>query len=271
MTSRYTDELFELSAQPAAAEQVLRLVADPRSSAADLARVVETDPALAARVIRLANSPYYGATRRVSSSQHAIVMLGFDTVRGLAVSAAFSLLGGRADAGPNGFWRHSVTTAVAASCVAKRVGAPVGDAFSVGLLHDIGAVILHRRNPDEFDGAMHAPTASRMVTAELVAFGATHAMVGAAALDAWGFPHPFVDAVAMHEHGVELAEHVVGRILRVAEAIAVEHAPMPGHPGPFDLDHLLGSVRLAGEDFDTIVEDVGEQLEQFADFLGAQA
>lgn len=271
MTSRYTDELFDLSAQPAAAEQVLRLVSSPHSSASDLARVVETDPALAARVMRLANSPYYGAARRVSSTQHAIVMLGNDSVRGLAVGAAFSVLDGRGDAGPDGFWRHSVTTAAAASTIAKLVGVSPADAFSVGLLHDIGAVLLHRRDPVKFADVLRAPTASRMVSAELASFGITHAHAGASALDAWGFPHPFVEAVGLHEHGVELADHAVGRILRVAEAIALEHVPMPGYPSAPDFDQLLKSVGLHDRDFDTITSDVDEQLERLADLLGIDA
>ena len=67
--SRYTQELLALSAQPAAAEQVLRIAGNSTAAAADIARVVETDPALAARVMRLANSPYYGAPRRVSRNK----------------------------------------------------------------------------------------------------------------------------------------------------------------------------------------------------------
>ena len=86
LVSRYTQELLTLPAQPAAAEQVLRIVSNRKAGAADLARVVETDPALAARVMRLANSPYYGSPRRVSSTRHATVMLGFDTVRAIAAS-----------------------------------------------------------------------------------------------------------------------------------------------------------------------------------------
>ena len=139
--SRYTQELLAFAAQPAAAEQVLRIVGNPMAGAADVARVVETDPALAARVMRLANSPYYGAPRRVSNTRHAIVMLGFDTVRGLAVSAACSLLDGRVEMGPDGFWRHAITTACAASVIARKVGVTGADAFSAGLLHDIGAVL----------------------------------------------------------------------------------------------------------------------------------
>jgi putative nucleotidyltransferase with HDIG domain len=269
--SRYTQELLALSTQPAAAEQVLRIVSNPRTGAADVARVVETDPALAARVMRLANSPFYGSPRRVSSTRHATVMLGFDTVRALAVSAACSLLDGRADLGPDGFWRHAITTASAASVIAGKVGLSTGDAFSAGLLHDLGAVLLHRRDAEAFEVATAAPTVSDQVAAELAAFGVTHADEGATALDAWGFPEPFVEAVAMHQHGVEQPKHALGRVLRAAEAVALEHSPMPGYPATPDVDRLLLAIRLRPDDFDSVTTEVDAQLERIADLLGVEA
>jgi len=268
---RYTQELLTLPAQPAAAEQVLRIVADSRSGVAEVARVVETDPALAARVMRLANSPLYGATGRVSSTRHATVMLGADTVRALAVSAACSLLDGRADHGPDGFWRHAITTAAAAAVVAARIGLSTADAFSVGLLHDLGAVLLHRRDAAAFDAATAAPTISDQVAAELAAFGVTHAAEGAAALDAWGFPAPFVEAVALHQHGVEHAQHALGRVLRVAEALALEHAPMPGYPTLPDLDRLLYAIGVPPGDLDALEREIDERLERVAELLGVDA
>jgi putative nucleotidyltransferase with HDIG domain len=269
--TRYTQELLSFSAQPAAAEQVLRIVSNPRAGAADVARVVETDPALAARVMRLANSPFYGSPRRVSSTRHATVMLGFDTVRALAVSAACSLLDGRVEAGPDGFWRHAITTASAASVIARKVGLSTADAFSAGLLHDLGAVLLHRRDADAFAAATNSPTVSDQVAAELAAFGVTHADEGAAALDAWGFPDPFVEAVALHQHGVEEPKHALGRILRVAEAVALEHAPMPGYPTTPDVDRLLIAIRLRPDDFDVLTREIDGQLERIADMLGVEA
>jgi putative nucleotidyltransferase with HDIG domain len=268
--SRYTEELLALSAQPAAAEQVLKIVANPMAGAADVARVVETDPALAARVMRLANSPYYGAPRRVGSTRQAIVMLGFDTVRGLAVSAACSLLDGRAEVGPDGFWRHAVTTACTASVIARKVGISPSDAFSAGLLHDIGAVLLYRRDEDAFNEAMHSASMSQIVAAEIASFGCTHADEGAAALDAWGFPAPFVEAVAFHQHGVEEPQHALGRVLRVAEAVALDHAPMPGYPTPPDVPRLLRSLRLWPNDLELIEREVDQQLERLVDFLGVE-
>lgn len=269
--SRYTQELLTFSAQPAAAEQVLRIVSNPRAGAADVARVVETDPALAARVMRLANSPLYGSPRRVSSTRHATVMLGFDTVRALAVSAACSLLDGRVEVGPDGFWRHAITTASAASVIARKVGLSTADAFSAGLLHDLGAVLLHRRDPEAFAEATLSPTVSDQVAAELAAFGVTHADEGASALDAWGFPAPFVEAIALHQHGVEEPKHALGRVLRVAEAVALEHAPMPGYPTTPDVDRLLIAIRLRPDDFDEVTREVDGQLERIADLLGVEA
>jgi putative nucleotidyltransferase with HDIG domain len=266
--SRYTQELLALPAQPAAAEQVLRIVSNPKSGAADVARVIETDPALAARVMRLANSPFYGSPRRVSSTRHATVMLGFDTVRALAVSAACSLLDGRVESQPDGFWRHAVTTAAAASAIARRIGSSSPDAFSAGLLHDLGAVLLHRRNAYAFAAASALPTLADQVAAELVAFGATHADEGAAALDAWGFPEPFVEAVACHQAGVEEPRHALGRILRVAEAVALDHEPMPGYPATPDIDRLLVAIGLRPDDYEPVTREIDDQLERIADTLG---
>ena len=88
--------------------------------------------------MRLANSPYYGLSRRIGSASRAVVLLGFSAVRALAVSAAYGLLVDESSEGLPGFWTHSVSAAVGASCVARIAGAPMNDAFSAGLLHDVG-------------------------------------------------------------------------------------------------------------------------------------
>lgn len=202
-------------------------------------------------------------------------MLGFDTVRALAVSAACSLFDGRAELGPDGSWRHAITTASAASVIAGKVGLSTSDAFSAGLLHDLGAVLLHRRDAEAFAAATAAataaPTVSDQFAAELCAFGVTHADEGAAALDAWGFPAPFVEAIALHQHGVEEPKHALGRVLRVAEAVALEHSPLPGYPATPDIDRLLISIRLRPDDFDVVTREVDAQLERIADTLGVDA
>jgi putative nucleotidyltransferase with HDIG domain len=269
MSARFSEELLRFPAQPATAELVLRLVGDPDASVARLARAVETDPALAARVIRLANSPYYGAPRRVSSAQHAIVLLGRDTVRGIAASAACSLLDARVDFGPDGFWRHALASGAAASVVAERVGLSPADAFSAGLLHDIGAVLLHLRDPAAFARTQQESTMSAIVAAELETFGMTHAQAGAAALEAWGFPPAFVEAVALHQHGVEEPVFALGRVVQVGEALALEREPFPGYPRDTNLLALLRTVRLGEHDLPELRAAAERVLDRLADQLEA--
>lgn len=269
MSARFSEELLRIPTQPATADLVLRLIVDPDATALQLARAVETDPALAARVIRLANSPYYGAPRRVSSTQHAIVLLGRDTVRGIATSAACSLLDARADFGPDGFWRHAVACGAAASVVAEHVGLSPADAFSAGLLHDLGAVLLHRRDADAFAHAQAQPTMSQIVAAEIDAFGMTHAQAGAAALEAWGFPPAFVEAVALHQHGVEEPVFALGRVVQVGEALALEHEEFPGYPRESNLLALLRTVRLGEHDIERLRAGTDRVLERLADQLEA--
>jgi putative nucleotidyltransferase with HDIG domain len=265
----FSEELLAVVAQPAAAEQVLRLVSDPAAPADALTLVIDADPALAARVLRLANSPYYGVPRRVSSIGHAVSLLGRDTVRGIAASAACSVLAGPTDLGPDGFWRHSVSTAAACSAIAERVGYSTADAFSVGLLHDLGAMLLHLRDADAFAAAQHKPTNAAIAAAELEAFGMTHAQAGAAALEAWAFPAAFVEAVALHQHGLEPPVYSLGHILRAGEALALAHYGVPGHPTEPRLDRLLAAVSLTTAALDALHAGIETQLERLVDALTA--
>lgn len=262
--ARFSEDLLGIPAQPATAELVLRLIADPNSSAVQLARAVESDPALTARVIRLANSPYYGAPRRVSSAQHAIVLLGRDTVRGVAAGAACNLLDTGADVGSDGCWRHALACGAAASVVAERVGLSPADAFSAGLLHDLGAVLLQRRDPDAFACARQQTTMSEIVAAEIEAFGMTHAEAGAAAVEAWGFPPAFVEAVALHQPGVEEPVFALGRVVQVGEALASEQKPFPDYARESNLVGLLHAVRLGEHDIDQLRADTERILDRLA-------
>lgn len=239
------EELARLPAQPLAAMQVLRLVEDPLASSADLARVIEADPALAARVMRLANAPYYGLTRRVGSAARAVVLLGFSAVRAIAVSAASSLLSEEVDLGPTGFWSHSVTTAIGASVIAKQVGVPTSDAFSAGLLHDLG---------------MALPLDARFE-------GLDHAAVGATALELWRFPRGFVQAVAdHHEHPHDVADSL-GRIVIAGEALGIAVEESPFHEDGIRLDEALDALALPVRRVPMLRAEVERQTESIARLL----
>src|SRR5690606_6584928 len=120
-----------------AATRVLQLADDPNTDARQLAEAVEVDPMMTAQVLRLANSAAFGMSHRVASTQHAVAVVGFDAVRSIATLVAAGLRNGR-HATPPGFWQHAAATAAACSVLSPRFGVPKGEAFSLGLLHDIG-------------------------------------------------------------------------------------------------------------------------------------
>ena len=127
-------EVTQLPVQPGAAMRLLWMLEDPRTSAADLGRLIESDPALSTQVIRLANTAFYGLSGKVSSAWRAVTVLGLATVRAIATTAAFDLFSEKGRSVPDDFWPHSVTTAAAAAAIARRVGIQPNDAFSSGLL-----------------------------------------------------------------------------------------------------------------------------------------
>ena len=246
------DELARLPAQPFAAMQVLRLVEDARASSADLARVIETDPALSARVMRLANSPYYGLSGKVGSASRAVVLLGFSAVRALAVSASSGLLAEEVDLGPTGFWSHSVVTAVASSVVARHLGTPVADAFSAGLLHDLGLAIPSLAEIAELDGMSHAE-------------------IGARALEAWRFPRAFVQAVEYHHLPPNRVPESLGRIVIAGEALGLKVQESPFPEAETKPEHALDALAIPKSRVPQLMAEIERGVERLARFLGTAA
>lgn len=271
-TVQFVEDLGRLPAQPAAALKVLRLVEDPRSSAADLARLIEADPVLSARVMRLANAPYYGLSRKVGSASRAVVLLGFSTVRALAVSAACSLLADDASLGPAGFWSHSVATAAAASVVAGELGAPAGEAFSCGLLHDIGVALLFRRDRTGYTGLLTAgePSREALLAAEAAQFGLTHTEAGAAALESWRFPPAFVRAVADHHNPPERVGNSLGRMVVAGQALAGMLGALPHHVPHTDLGPALEAAGVAPDASRRLALAARREIEDLGRALGVR-
>src|SRR6476619_7021879 len=131
-------DVTKLTVQPGAAMRLLWMLEDPRTSAADLGRLIESDPALSTQVIRLANTAFYGLAGKVSTAWRAVTVLGLATVRAVATAAVFDLFSEKGRSVPDGFWEHSITTAAAAAAIARRVGVQPNDAFGAGVLHDLG-------------------------------------------------------------------------------------------------------------------------------------
>ncbi len=196
---------------PLVATKVLNMVGDPRTTPEQLADVVMTDQALSAKLIRIANSAEYAFGRRCASTRDAIHLLGFLLVRRLAVTASLADLFDGSDANDTAFdldlfWGHSLTVAVAAEAVAKSTRTVRADeAFTAGILHDIGRLAIRRALPEEFRASLDlaASEGISLREAEMRATGHSHEQVGAALALKWRFPPHLVAAIESH-HNSEL-------------------------------------------------------------------
>lgn len=257
LVEQLLDAMERLPAQGNAALRVMWLADDPDTPLADLVSGVESDPALVARVLHLANSAYAGSRQPIASVDRAVVWLGFSTVRTVAAVVACGLNGSV----PTGFWSHAAATATAAQLVAWRFGIDPGEAFAIGLLHDLGRGIFHiadpagsiaidRRLEQERHEAVAALAASsghhivdRLVL-ERARFGMTHAAAAARVLGAWKLPASIVDAVGAHHCPLDPAAGDSVRLLMAAEALTALAVGAWGEPvdteagvGLLDLDH----------------------------------
>jgi HD-like signal output (HDOD) protein len=253
---RISAALDDLPSHRPVAAKVIAEADDHRSDARSLGQTLSYDPALVAKVLRLANSAYFGLSGKVSAPAFAVTVVGFSTVRSLAVSAMAGL--DDVPAALEGFWDRSVLTAVAAAEFAPRLGAKAPDAFSVGLLARLGQALLVRCDPQEYP-LLVAGAADReeLLQAENRRYGATHTRVSAEALAAWAFPEDLAEAMAQVDRpgvatplatsvrlGLELSE----RILDPARAPRPADQLSAGHVRDAELDALrAGVTRTAAE------------------------
>ena len=269
-TNDLVAEITQLPVQPGAAMRLLWMLEDPRTSANDLGRLIESDPALSTQVIRLANTAFYGLSGKVASAWRAVTVLGLATVRALATTAAFDLFSEKGRSVPDEFWPHSVTTAAAASVLARRVGVQANDAFSAGLLHDIGAALVFRRAPRRYDAVLERLDADPelpLVDAEHAEFGFTHAQVGAAALSVMKFPGDLADAISKHHDDPRTVEDLLPRLLIAADSLALAVDGGGCRERNVHVDVALDALGLTGVTGESLVDEVRADQENLAGFL----
>ena len=195
----------DLPAMPASITEVIAACDDHDMTVGQLSQVILRDQSLTANILKLANSSFYGHSRRVTTVTEAVVMLGFSAIKSLAISShtARLLSGGLPGYGlqQGELWRHSISVAFTARRLAVEVKlAPVEEAFVAGLLHDIGKTILSSYMEHAFDEVTRIAQDRRIpfhdVEAELLGFD--HAELGAQIAVAWSFPPELEEAIRFH-------------------------------------------------------------------------
>lgn len=192
-------ELTKISTIPSVLKRVIEVIEDKNSTVADLEKVIERDQAITARLIAASNAPFYGFPRKICSISQAVLVLGFEMVKGLAISTAvFNGLGRHGFPWLKEMWCHSFEVAMASSMLAGHTGSVNKEtAFMAGLLHDIGRPIFYQIFGSRYAEVSCKPNIDLLANEE-AAFGATHSDVGAWFADRCMFPIESVDAIRFH-------------------------------------------------------------------------
>lgn len=201
----------EMPAFPINIRKILEVSKDLDCTVQQLISAINSDPVITLKILRVVNSSYYGLKNKISSLEYAIVYLGLNTIKNLAISiAAISAipLKGTASFDPNSYLKHSLATARISKVLASNISGPdPSDYFLAGLLHDFGKVVLAKFKPDEFDLAVRhsSDTNVRLHEALNVVLGLDYATVGGMLLARWEFPANLVEAI-VYQNTPEVVE-----------------------------------------------------------------
>jgi HD-like signal output (HDOD) protein len=243
-----------MAAQRPVAAQIVSVANSDDTSARALSRILASDVALASRVMKLANSAYFGMRGRVTSLQFAVTVVGFTTVKTMATVALTNL--DDESRLPENFWDVTTSLALAASSLAPRFGERPQDSLCLGLLAQMGAALLHHNDADGYEEIVAAqPTYRGRRSAETRRYGINSLRLTAVALEQWGFPATLT--TPMKE--IDDYQTLDGALLRAAFEVAArltteDYEPVPisritcGRLGEDDLVPVMDQVRAdAGE------------------------
>lgn len=244
----------ELSSLPTTTMQMMNLLDDDTVEASRVLDVIEKDPSLTANLLKLANSAFYGLRRKVGSAREALILLGNQTI----VTLAFATSMGDVLRGPlaayrldrNALWHHALGTALAATHLASLSGCQETRerAFTAGLVHDIGKLLLNRPLKAKLDQLPPDCDFSCLLEAETAILGFNHAEAGARLGEAWNFPPYLVDIIENHHEATsDSADDNLMRAVGAANLITC-HLGWGGGTGAIDEDNFWQEIMLFGYD-----------------------
>ncbi len=228
MSKTLNDILEKLDSIPTPSfvvSKVMELVAQPGVSASELTEVIEKDPNLTVRVMKLANSAYYGLPQKISTLSHAVMILGFKTVRNLVTSIymhdAFFTSELKAGISTDKLWWHLIATAIATENISNSVGyINKEEAFLVGMIHDLGKIVIARLFPSYTDAVVQLASASSLtyLQSENKLGIPDHVSVVNHLIEKWGFPHEIQVAVNFHHEPEKVEEENIKDITYISHA-----------------------------------------------------
>ena len=195
-------EIADMQPLPVVAVRVLEIADGQQFSAHELSQAIAADQALTAKVLRLSNSAYYGFPRRITTVRDAVVLLGFRAVRSATLaSCVIDTMPGGKVLDPMEAWRYSMVVGLLAEVLARASKRHQDEAFTAGILHNIGRLALDQHRPRQLAEAKRVMQERGLAAAdaEREVFGFTSSEIGGALALHWNFPSPLAEVVARHQ------------------------------------------------------------------------
>ena len=271
LKAKILKSLENLPPMPQVMIKARKLMADKNSGFQELASVLETDQAIATRVLRMANSPYYGLSGKVTSIQHASVVLGHKALGELITMAGSSSLIGNALKGyeleSGALWRHSMAVAFGSRMIANKKFPDLSDdAFTAGLIHDAGKIILDKHvieKRDMFEELMENGNKT-LHTAEKWLLGFDHAEMAAEACKKWSIPEALSIPIKYHHDPQQSDGNKLAYILHLADSMAKMDGTGIG------VDRMINNTKekaieflgLQSDELSAVEEEVSEQIDK---------
>jgi putative nucleotidyltransferase with HDIG domain len=280
--AEYSDllaRLEDIPTLPIVAMKVNELINDPDSSSSDIAEVLKKDQVLTAKVLRLVNSGYYAIPGGVADVQRALAFLGFNTLAQLVLSlSVFSLfsISDSEDFSMLDFWRHALGTGVCAEILAKRLKYPKPEeAFTCGLLHDIGKLVLHEIDPDRLIQIVRETRKRECSFLEVEREWDLpgHSYLGEVIATKWGLPQIIRLTIRYHHFDVAPMDSILSsakpviQMVRLANQICVKNKV--GKSGDSSEGRITADMLTPLAIMPNEIAQIEKQLEQDMDRAGA--
>ena len=255
---------------PAAVSQLLSACQDEGATAKTFEKIIECDPALSIRLLRMANSPLSGLADEVRTIAHATSMLGIRQIKSLALCVAGNEIfaSGAEKKARQDLWNHSLGCAIVSRELAAFIdGVPADEAFLAGIFHDVGKLLLYDVVPEEYARMVSAYSGAQLVAQEEVVFGMSHAEIGLRSIRQWGMAEDIGVAVGYHHAPQQTTNHrPFASLTHIADSLCrvwgIGSEPNDEFELSSDVVQVLGieSEKMAG-----LRDQAGEMHRQMAD------
>jgi len=273
--TKFFEEDIKIPSPPAIAVRIIEAVKKDEASFNELGKIISSDPALSVKILKLANSAFYGGYQKIESISQALTRLGLRSVQNIALSFVITReMRGASDVGFDFdfFWKRSLTAAVSAHELSSFFGLKNEDLFVTALLQDIGVLIMQFCRKDDYLKVIDEKrtSLSEIDSVERKIFGFDHPELGAEILKKWGIPNSIYNPIRYHHQHSDIPQDhkMAANLLSLSDKISSVYHGSRSIEKMQEIKSILHDVRHVSEkDFESIIDSVATKSVELLSFF----